>query len=257
MLKRKHDSHKGQNGKVLVVGGSEEYVGAPALCALAALRTGADLATIMSPEKTAFAINSLSPDLITVKLSGRTLQPSHYPEVIKQAEKADVVVIGPGLGQSKRASEAVKKVCEKIDAPKVIDADALKALEEVPENCVLTPHAKEFEALFNEKPTRQKVRENAGKNKVIVLKGFTDLISDGLDVKENHTGNSGMTVGGTGDVLAGVIAGLIAQKTPLMEAALLGTEINGKAGDLLFEKYGYSFTASDLLAVIPNFVYNL
>ncbi len=251
MLERKHDSHKGQNGRVLIVGGSDDYVGAPALAGLAALRAGADLVTIACPERVAFAINSLSPDLITSKLRGTVLSPSHYPKVMKLAENADCIVMGPGLGTSVKTKDTVKKFCDKINKPKVIDADALKALEKVPKNCVLTPHTKEFELLFKVKPTRQKIQELAKKDQIILLKEPIDLISDGIEVRENPTGNAGMTVGGTGDILAGITAGLIAQGMPLFDAATMAANINGRAGDMLYQKYGYSFIASDLLGLIP------
>lgn len=252
LFERDPESHKGQNGRVLVIGGSEDYVGAPALCGLAALRSGADLAVIAAPEKAAYAMNSLSPDLITYKLNGKALEPSHYSQIMRLADKADVVVIGPGLGASARTAEAVKKLCDRIDKPKVIDADALRAMRKIPPNSVLTPHAREFEDAFKAKPTRENLQKLAAKDRIILLKGHVDLISNGVEVRENQTGNAGMTHGGTGDVLAGLVAGFIAQKLPLFDAACLAAYVNGKAGDLLFERYGYCFIASDILGVIPQ-----
>lgn len=254
MLERKSDSHKGENGKVLVIGGSEEYVGAPALTGLAALRAGADLVYVACPEKVAYTINALSPDLITIKLSGDTLGVRHTVKIMNFIENVDVVAIGPGLGTSAGTQEAVKKLCSNIKKPKVIDADALKAIKKIPPNSVITPHRGEFETMFGVKPARDEIMKRADKDKIILLKGPTDFICNGSEIRENHTGNAGMTVGGTGDILTGIVAGLIAQKVPLFDAAFLGAQINGEAGDILREQMGYCFVASDLLSVIPRVI---
>mgnify|MGYP000672155337 CR=1 FL=1 len=252
MLARRTNSHKGENGRVLIVGGSDNYVGAPALTGLAVLRSGADLAIIACPETAGYAINSISPDLITVKLSGKTLARRHEPRIAKLAESADVVVLGPGLGTNPETKMTVRNLCRRISKPKVIDADALKALDKIPENCILTPHAGEFEILFGCKPTREELKKRASEDKIILLKGPCDLISNGKEVKENCTGNPGMTVGGTGDVLAGLVAGLVAQGVKPLDAAFLAAQVNGESGDLLLKEKGYGFTASDLLEVIPR-----
>jgi NAD(P)H-hydrate epimerase len=252
MLERKHDSHKGENGRVLVIGGSEDYVGAPGLAALAALRTGADLAVVATPEKNAFALNSLSLDLITVKLPGNHLEPRHVPRLARLAEKSDVTVMGPGLGEHRGTREAVNLLCGKISKPKVIDADALTALKKIPHNCVLTPHSGEFKQSFNREPSEGEVKSRASEDQIVLLKGEVDVVSNGVDVRQNTTGNPGMTVGGTGDVLAGIVAGLIAQNVPLFDAAFLAAQINGEAGNLLLKEKGFGFIASDLLEAIPK-----
>ncbi|MFC2175051.1 NAD(P)H-hydrate dehydratase [archaeon] len=241
--------HKGENGKVLVIGGSEDYAGAPALAAMAALRSGCDIAVVAAPEKTAYAINSMSPDLITKKLPGTALSTTHVPVLVKMAEEFDCVLVGPGLGRKKETLDAVRMLCNAIKGKKVLDADALHA-RPVLKNCIVTPHAKEFEALFGKKAGKANAKK-AAKGFVVLLKGKVDVITDGKRVAENKTGNSGMTVGGTGDVLAGLCAGLVAQGAPLFKAAVEAAKINGAAGDVLLGEMGYGFVASDLLDVIP------
>lgn len=244
---RKKDSHKGQNGTVLVVGGSELFVGAPALSALAALRTGVDLVYVATTIDAAYTINSYDPSLITIKCDGSILTDKHYPEIEPFIQKADCIVIGPGLGTDKATEKLVKKIVASTK-PKVIDADALKVLRaEKISNAVLTPHRGEFRALYNAEPTDDNLSVYADADRVILLKGRIDLITDGKKIHKNRFGNPGMTVGGTGDVLAGIIGGLVALGTPLVEAAKYGAEINGIVGDKLRDEVGYSFTPYDMV----------
>ena len=148
----------------------------------------------------------------------------------------------------------IRRLAEKRK-PKVIDADGLRAIDPIlTKNSVLTPHSGEFETLFGGKPNKSLLLKYSRPDRVILLKGKVDLISDGRNVYENKTGNSGMTVGGTGDVLAGVVAGLLAQGLDFIDAARMGARINGLAGDLAFNKFGYSLLASDLLNEIPSLV---
>lgn len=246
--KRKSTSHKGENGRVLIVGGSPKYVGAPTLAGLAALRSGADLVTIAAPEKVAWAINCLSPDLITYKVKRARFATKHALEIADLANTMDTVLIGNGIGIG--AASFVRKVIPLIKVPLVLDADALKAIHRV-ENCLLTPHRKEFEIYSgrklrgNLKEEIKQVMEAAGNN-VILLKGKIDIIATSQKYKLNRTGNPGMTKGGTGDTLAGFCTGLIAQGMEMFEAACLAAEINGKIGDNLARKYGYSYLASEI-----------
>jgi NAD(P)H-hydrate epimerase len=241
---------------VLVIGGSELYTGAPSLCALAALRTGADLAYVAAPERAADnAARNI--DLITVKLPGKKLLEKHATAIKPWLGKADAVAIGPGLGEDAATKKAVLKIIKLCKKPVVLDADGLKALKGnlsilKGKQIVLTPHAKEFELIFGQKATKANVKKLAGKGIVILLKGPEDIISDGTNVKVNRTGNPGMTVGGTGDVLAGVVAGLIAQGKKPYEAAQLAAWINGSAGDLCRKELGFGFMASDLIEKIPK-----
>ncbi|MCK4670713.1 MAG: NAD(P)H-hydrate dehydratase [Nanoarchaeota archaeon] len=244
---RKKESHKGENGTVLVIGGSELYVGAPALAAMAALRTGVDLVYVATTIDAAYAINSYDPSLITIKCKGSILTDKHYPEIEPFIEKADCIVIGPGIGTDKATVRLIKKIVA-LDKPKVIDADALKVLRaEKINNAVLTPHKGEFQALYDAEPTDDNLPVYADSNRIILLKGHVDKITDGGKIYKNKFGNPGMTVGGTGDVLAGLVGGLIALGTPLLDAARYGAEINGLVGDKLKDQIGYSFTPYDII----------
>jgi len=244
--------HKGENGKLLIVGGSKDYVGCLSMAGLAALRTGIDLVYIGAPERVAWTLNAYSPDLITIKLPGDVLSPDHFDYLENWIDKSDVILLGNGAGTSKKAGELFEKLAS-VRKPKVIDADALKLVDcTSAKNCVLTPHAGEFRMAFDTEPKKENILKFSRPDRVIVLKGKIDLIADGRNVYENKTGNSGMTVGGTGDILAGVISGLIAQGFDLLEAARLGTKVTGLAGDMAFEKFGYGLMASDLVNLIPK-----
>jgi hydroxyethylthiazole kinase-like uncharacterized protein yjeF len=265
---RPAESHKGDFGKLLVVGGSETYSGAPALVGLAALRSGVDLAYVAAPEKVAYAVSSMAPDLITVKLEGAHLGPYSTVQIRYWLEKTTAAVAGPGLGlvsETKRAVEGFVAAAEELGKPLLLDADGLKAFSEfkrplrVPS--VLTPHAGEYRILagkelpsdLDEKVAR--VKKTAERlNAVILLKGNTDIISDGKRVKLNFTGNPGMTVGGTGDVLSGIVGAFLAQKVDPFEAAVAGAFINGAAGDFVKSKKGYHMVATDLLDWIPRVI---
>ena len=151
LKKREPWSHKGDNGRVLVIGGCKDYIGAPALAGLAALRTGVDIVVIAAPEPIAWTINSYSPDLITRKFEGDFFNWDNVKDIIELSEDYDAVLIGPGLGLEPNTMDFAKEVVERIQQPKVIDADALKALKDAEiRNAVLTPHAGEFKILTDE-----------------------------------------------------------------------------------------------------------
>jgi NAD(P)H-hydrate epimerase len=260
LKKRELWSHKGDYGRVLVIGGSKDYIGAPALSALAALRSGVDISVIAAPEKTAWTINSYSPDLITKKFEGDFFNWDNVKDVIEFCEDGnfDTILIGPGLGLEPNTMDFVKEVVERVQLPKVIDADALKALKNAEiRNAILTPHAGEFQILTDEnlrtnfEETINIVKKYASRDKIILLKSHTDIITDGETVRLNHTGNPGMTVGGTGDVLAGLCLGFLAQTKDLFNSAFAAAHLNGMIGDYLLKKKDYSFTASDMIELIP------
>jgi ADP-dependent NAD(P)H-hydrate dehydratase / NAD(P)H-hydrate epimerase len=261
--RRKKTSHKGQNGKVLVVGGSNEYSGAPILAALSALRSGTDISTIACPNNVASPIRSYSPDLIVKSLSDNYINFDDTSRILELATNADSLVIGCGIGLKEETGLALDEMIEKINKPMVIDADALKILDSdlISKNkneIVLTPHKSEFKAFFGiDVPDKltQKIdvvlEYSKEYNCTVVLKGNIDIISNGELIKLNSTGNPGMTVGGTGDLLAGIIGGLMAQGHDSHESAYLGAFINGSAGDLAKKELGYNFLASDILKYIP------
>ncbi len=263
---RPSESHKGDFGRLLVIGGSETFSGAPALVALAALRTGVDLAYVAAPEKTAHAISSMSPDLITIKLEGTHLNVGNASALKTYIEATDAVVLGPGIGLHSETREAVKAVVEAVESaakPLLLDADGLKAFAELKRKLnvplVLTPHAGEYAILTGKKPPqdlKEKISEvqktAAELGAIILLKGHTDIISDEKRLKLNFTGNPGMTVGGTGDVLSGIVGAFLAQQIDPFEAAVVGAFVNGAAGDYVFEEKGYHLVPTDIIQRIPQ-----
>ncbi len=257
--KRKPSSHKGQNGVVLVVAGSEEYSGAVMLAVLSAkavLRSGIDLSILVAPEKVGWAASAFSPDLIVHKVKGSFFKKKHASQVLELSKKADVVLVGNGLGLQKETVLFVKEIASKCKKPLVFDADAIKALKGTvfKKPVLLTPHLHELEVFSGKKISDRpkQVKEIAKKhNCVILLKGEKDLISDGSKVFFNSTGNEGMTVGGTGDVLAGICAAFVAHKNSFFDSACSGAFINGVVGDRLLRKKGLGFIASDFAEEIP------
>jgi len=257
LKKRKPDDFKGKNGKVLIIGGSIEYASSPALAALAALKF-CDLVEVFAPEKAALIMNSFSPDLVTKKFSGNYFEKKHVKEILKKAKNFDVVLIGNGLGQNKKTKDFINILVPKISVPKIIDADAIKLLSGKPKNCLFLPHIIEFQKKFGSKPSmklneRTKLVEKKAKefNTTILLKGRIDVISNGKKTLLNKTGNPRMAVIGTGDVLAGITAG-IASKNSLFDSACAGALINGLLGEKAFKEKGDYFTAMDLIGLIPE-----
>jgi len=265
LYRRKSEGHKGDSGKVLVIGGGP-YSGAPALAALAALRAGADLVTVAAPAPVADLVAAYSPNLIVRKLSSNILCPEDLSILVDLINSHDVVVMGMGLGKATETLETVRKIlpfCRKA----VLDADALSALsgtifESLAGNCelIITPHAGEFARLRNmEAPENHEsriktVREfSEEKGVVTLLKGKIDIISDGKQNLLNRTGNAGMTVGGTGDVLAGLTGSLFSRNSAFLAAAC-AAYINGAAGDLAFEKAGNGLLATDVIEKIPEII---
>jgi NAD(P)H-hydrate epimerase len=246
--KHNPNSHKGQNGEVLIIGGSEDYIGCLALAGLAALRTGVDWVTIAAPEKVAWAISCLSPDLITKKCKGNYFTLKNYKEIIDLAENHDAILIGNGIGKKPKTRLFVKKLVKTIKKPLVIDADGIKAISlDDSDNAILTPHHKEFELLLKNTKINEKQLKNKIKNNIIIQKGKVDFIITKDKTLKNKTGNEGMTKGGTGDVLAGLAVGFLAQKLTPLQASINAAYINGKIGDYLKKRKGYSFIASDLV----------
>ena len=263
---RPPEAHKGEFGRLLVVGGSEVFSGAPALVALAALRAGVDLTYIAAPHKTAYAISSMSPDLITIKLEGDHLNPRNVAVIKRYLETSNAVVMGPGLGLHVETRKAVAEIVnsmEEAKTPLLLDADGLKAFAEFKRKLgfplVLTPHAGEYRILTGREPPKDlgeratEVKKSAEElGAVMLLKGHVDVISDGKRVKLNFTGNPGMTVGGTGDTLSGIIGAFLAQRADPFEAAVAGAFINGAAGDFVQSEKGYHMVPTDIIDWIPR-----
>jgi hydroxyethylthiazole kinase-like uncharacterized protein yjeF len=260
---RKKGEHKGQNGKLLVIGGSEDYFGAPYLASKAASYL-VDLVYLAMPEYSARRISD--PDLILRPFEGRNFTKEDVEDVLALADAVDAVVIGPGLGLRPGTKDFVLEFLRRCEKPVVIDADALKAVAKdlkvlKGKKFVLTPHAGEFRILFGEKPEEsleeraklvmEKAKAVGG---TILLKGAYDIISDGKTWKYNRTGNRGMTTGGTGDVLAGLVGALLALGNPPLRAASVGALLNGLAGDMVKEEIGENFTALDVARKVPHAV---
>ncbi|UCF09131.1 MAG: NAD(P)H-hydrate dehydratase [Thermoplasmata archaeon] len=256
------DSHKGDNGRLLIIGGGP-YSGAPALAGLAAYRIGVDLVHIATPAKTFEIIASFSPNFIVHRLGGDVLTKDDIKSINSIMKKIDAVIIGPGLGEAKVTAEAVKAVITNCQKPLVIDADAVKPTAEdisilKGKKGVLTPHAREFNILSSEavktdiEERSEQVRAFAEKTEfTVLLKGSLDIVSDGEHIKLNITGHPAMTVGGTGDVLAGLVGGMLAKGASPFNSARIAAFTNGLAGELAFEGLGHSMMASDIIERIP------
>lgn len=255
---RQRAAHKGDFGKVLVVAGSSDYVGAAALtahAALAVLKTGVDLVTVAAPEHVALVLNCISPTLITVKLPGKYLRPGHLHRILTLAKKVDVLLIGPGLGRQSDAT--IRKLCTELNCWKVIDADALNALHSgwyrKVRKAIFTPHAAEFHrmtgiALPQTLAERAAAVQRAAGANVMLLKGSTDMITSSDAIAYNTTHNATMTKGGTGDVLAGFCAGFLARVHDPFRAACMAAYLNGAIGNLLAKRYGATYLTEDLIA---------
>lgn len=261
--KRKPDARKGDSGRVLVIGGGP-YTGAPAFTGMAAMRSGVDLTFVATPEPAALPVAVYSPSLIVRALDGELLSEDHVTELITFSKDVEVVAIGPGLGSAPETQRAVQRFIQRCMKPMVIDADAIGACSSMPQilrkkTVVITPHAGEFRkltgrALGTDDPMRRgdRVKEAASKLRAtILLKGQVDVVSDGTMVKLNKTGNNALAVGGTGDVLTGLVSGMMAQGAKPFHAARIGAFAMGLAGDLAFEEKSYGLIATDVIEKIP------
>jgi len=253
--KREKNAHKYDFGSLLVIGGSSLYHGSPLFNALGAYRTGVDLVTVLAPERAANLVACYGPDLITYPLSGSFIQEKHLQTISKFAEKCNAVVIGGGMGREIKTFLAVRKFLAKIKKPVVVDADALHAINPslVRKNFLLTPHAAEFRTLTGMQVNVKNLETFVKKHKcVTLLKCPQCFVSDGKRTAENRTGNPYMTVGGMGDVLAGICGSLLAQGVKPFEAACAAAYINGRAGDLAARSKKQALMASDILDYIEK-----
>ena len=240
-------AHKGAGGEVLVIGGGP-YQGAPYLAGLGALRAGADIVRIASP------VFEPVPDLIYERLEGNKVGNEHIEQLAALARRADVVVLGNGLGtESHAVVQALAPSCKKA----VFDADALRLPLPVAQGeTIYTPHAGEFQRITgtrlpDDTPGRARAARGLGICGTILLKGHIDIITDGERVRFNRTGDPGMTVGGTGDVLAGICGALLCT-LPAFEAACIAAYVNGRAGEAVAAERGGGLIASDIVEKIPR-----
>jgi hydroxyethylthiazole kinase-like uncharacterized protein yjeF len=253
----KSESHKGQNGSLLIIAGGP-FTGAPALVAMGALGMGADLVHIATPALAAEVVASYSPNFIVHPLVGHRLLHEDLEIIAELASRADAVAVGPGLGDAPGTLDTVRAIIKRLDKPLVFDADAIRAVGQEPailakKRVVATPHSREFTALTGKTlpdslEDRARMVQDAARllGITILLKGHIDIVSDGARTKLNYTGNAGMTVGGTGDVLCGAVGGLLSKGLKPFDAARLAAFSNGYAGDLAFKVKSYGLTATDV-----------
>jgi NAD(P)H-hydrate epimerase len=258
-MHRDPHSHKGENGKVAVIGGSPTIHGAPLLAALAAEASGVDLVFVCLPRIHQHAARMTSLNFQVHPFDGDDLMEKGIEPLLELLATMDAAVIGPGLSRTREALAIAKELVSSAPCALVLDASALQpwTLEAVRgKNAVLTPHLGELERMeLDEKDFATKASESGI---TIHLKGPTDYISgnDG-NVREVKGGHAGLTVGGTGDALAGLIAGLIAQKVEPAEACRIASTVMKRAGVLLSEERGFAYTARDVIAEIPHLLHTL
>jgi ADP-dependent NAD(P)H-hydrate dehydratase len=269
---RPRDSHKGTYGQVLIVAGAPGMSGAAVLAGLGALRGGAGLVQVATPASIQPIVAASNPCYLTAGLPMRedgTLSEKALPLLLDLVTKADVLALGPGLGQSQAIACLVRALLEQVPKPIVLDADGLnvwagllaskvKLSRFAPLIC--TPHPGEFSRLLPQPPTgvptdRESLAVHFAHTHqiILVLKGHNTLVTEGQQLYRNPTGNPGMATGGTGDVLTGLIAALVGQKMSPFAAAQLGTYLHGLAGDLAAATLGeISLTALDVVQALPQ-----
>jgi NAD(P)H-hydrate epimerase len=264
------DGHKGTYGHALIFGGSEGKSGAALLATRAAIRAGAGLVTTAVPRDLLPVLEASSLESMTVALpveESGGLSAAALDTLLEAASGKQAVAVGPGLGAAPATGEVVRRAVAEIESPVVLDADGLNAfsgriddLAERSAPTILTPHPMELARLLGVSKERvQADRAGAARQAaersgaVVALKGHRTLVADIDGIGINTTGNPGMATGGAGDVLTGLIAGLLAQGRSPVEAAELGVFSHGLAGDLALELSGeISLAAGDLLAQIPE-----
>jgi ADP-dependent NAD(P)H-hydrate dehydratase / NAD(P)H-hydrate epimerase len=271
---RRRDANKGSYGHVLVIGGSRGKAGAAAMAGFSALRAGAGLATVTTPQSVLPTVAGFHPELMTEPLEEteeatialRNLEPQHVDLLV---ERTSVLAIGPGISRNHETAEFVRALTHRYKAPMVLDADALNAFEGLADqlsghgrNLVITPHPGEMARLTGRsvqeiQANRLDVARNFAREHglIVILKGHRTLTaSPSGEVWVNPTGNPGMATGGSGDVLTGMVAGLIAQhREHVLEAAALAVYLHGLAGDLAGAAVGESsLVATDLVRFLPQ-----
>lgn len=262
---RRLDAHKGDFGKILLLAGSVGYTGAPVLSALGALRAGAGLVFLGVPESIyqIAAMKLIEPIVFPLPQQDGMLSQEALPRILEKASSMDAVLIGPGLGCSAATEEIVCQVLSAYPGPVVLDADGINLMGKHKDilrgrtsPTILTPHAGEFQRLTGRKPENRlesavQAAEDLGV--ILVLKGHETIVTDGATAYINHTGNPGMAVGGSGDVLAGMIVSLLGQGIPPLQAAACGVWLHGAAGDLCAKELGqYGMLPTDMVQVLPR-----
>lgn len=266
--KRKSDAHKGECGRLFILGGSTGMTGAVCLSAMGALRTGAGLVTVGTAECERGIVAVKLTEAMTVGFSSAygCIDCEDREKIREIAEKSDVFIIGPGIGRTKETRELVCWLVQKVRTKIVLDADGLNAissnidiLKGRKDEIVLTPHEGEMSLLCGKsvdeiKENREKIAVDFAKECgiVLVLKGKNTVVTNGCEIFVNPTGNAGMATGGSGDVLSGVIGSLLGQGMKTYDGAVLGTYLHGRAGDLAkADKGEMGLIASDIVENLP------
>lgn len=258
-------SHKGNYGKILLLCGSRGFTGAAYLAAMGALRTGAGLVFLGVPESiyTIEAVKLNEAIVFPLPEDSGKLSTGALPQILERLPKMDAVLIGCGLGQSPEVEKVVCTVLEQAQCPVVVDADGINLLSGHMDilrgrknPTVLTPHDGEFCRLGGilSQDRMACAAEYAREwNSIVVLKGHESCITDGITGYLNQTGNPGMAVGGSGDLLAGMTVSLLGQGIAPLEAAACAAWLHGAAGDLCSEALGqYAMLPADMLGTLPR-----
>jgi len=251
-VQRDPESHKGENGKVAIIGGSRHQHGAPLFCALAAEKSGVDLVYVSLPHCHEEVAKNTSLNFQVHAFAGEEIARSDIESILELLATMDSAVIGPGIWRNAKTISVLESIIASASCPLVLDASALQpftlpALRGKP--AILTPHRGELERMGLTEDALPTLADESGVT--IILKGLCDRIFGPGEQTEISGGNAGLTVGGTGDALAGLLAGLVAQKLSPFEAALLACTTMKKAGEFLFEEQGFSYTARDVIKRIP------
>lgn len=252
-MERPPDSHKGENGKVAVIGGSETMHGAPLFSALAAERSGVDLLFVSLPHCHTDVAKQQSLNLQVHPFCGNELEAGDFDALLQLLATVDVAVIGPGLARTEMTLKATRALIESAPCPLVLDASALQPwtiLAARGKDAILTPHLGELERMGIAESAIGHLAEENGLT--IHVKGPIDHIAspDGT-IQDVEGGNAGLTVGGTGDALAGLIAGLRAQRLSASDACSIASTIIKRAGDVLGASQGYAYTTREVIEQIP------
>ena len=262
---RDENAHKGNFGRILLLCGSRGYTGAAYLAAMGALRSGAGLIFLGVPESI-YAIEAVKlnePVVFPLPDEAGKLSEAAIPEILERLPKMDAVLIGPGLGQSEGTFKVVKAVLENASCPVVLDADGINVicghkdiLRGRTNPTILTPHDGEFARLggiIGDDRSAAAVEMAGELGCILLLKGHRTVITDGETIYINHTGNPGMAVGGSGDVLAGIIVSLLGQGIDPLKAAACAAWLHGAAGDLCASEIGqYGMIPGDMVAALPR-----
>lgn len=251
------NSHKNQNGSILIIGSNPDYIGACVFAANAALSQHIDLVYILAPQKPAQIIKQYNPEFIVRSVPSDVLTVESYNLASDLIDKVDAILLGSGAGLDKKTGELFNQIVKNSQKPIVLDADALKLVDvknTKNKQVIITPHAHEFEIFFNtklEKNTDDKIEQLCNLSKeydlTITLKGVIDIITTTDDYKLNKTGNAGMTIGGTGDILAGLTTALITKTDTPYTAAYIATFMIGTAADKALKIKGENYTIEDII----------